>query len=233
MTVWNWKENKQERRITKQTRIDKVGFSSDDRTVFAWDSQNLSAWNVASGEALRPFRYPNIGSTYLDRLVLSPDGKFLARSILQQPVRVYEAGTWREVRRIGAGKVRVEGFTPDGKGLLLAGEDGIALWDIEQGKELYRIVEGGFSAFSPDGRTLLSADHWPGTIHLWETATGGERLSLVGHQVGDVAVAFRPDARVLVSGAADTQAFLWDVTGRSPDGVRRETRHSRERLRQL
>jgi RNA polymerase sigma factor (sigma-70 family) len=113
----------------------------------------------------------------------------------------------------------------------------LRVWDTPTRRLVLNLdgPQGGtnIAGFSRDGRTLISTSHWPGTIHFWETATGHERLSLAGHRLGDVTVTFRPDGRVLVSGAADTQGFLWDVTGRSPDGIRRETRHSPERLRQL
>ncbi len=74
---------------------------------------------------------------------------------------------------------------------------------------------------------------WSGMIRLWETATGRERLRLVGHMPGDVTVGFRADGRVLVSGGMDTQVFLWDVTSRTPDGVRHPTRHSSEQQGEL
>ncbi len=110
----------------------------------------------------------------------------------------------------------------------------VRIWDTATGRLVLDLDEkheiGGFSA---DGRTFVSTEFSTGTIHLWETATGRERLRLVGHGSGDKRIGFRPDGRVLVSGGADTQVFLWDITGRSPDGVRRETRHSPEQLRKL
>lgn len=89
------------------------------------------------------------------------------------------------------------------------------------------------AGFSPDGRAVASATYSTGTIHLWEIATGRERLRLRGHRLGDVRLAFRPDGRVLLSGGPDTQVFLWDVTGRAADGVWRDTRHPPERLSEL
>jgi WD40 repeat protein len=117
----------------------------------------------------------------------------------------------------------------------------LTLWDTATRRVVMEVVRKQFDkhgshqivGFSTDARMLISTTHWPGTIHLWETATGRERLRLQGHMAGDVRLCFRPDGRALVSGGADTQVFLWDVTGRAPDGVWRGTQHSPERLRQL
>src|SRR5207249_1681570 len=112
LCLWDWRTGKEERRIpTKQWRVNDVAFAQDDRTVFTWDTQHMSAWDAVSGRLLREFQYPNVGSTYLDGLALSPDGKFLARSIWGQPVRLYETATGRAVQQFRAGDVRVQAFS--------------------------------------------------------------------------------------------------------------------------
>jgi WD40 repeat protein len=96
----------------------------------------------------------------------------------------------------------------------------ITEWDDKHGAP--QIV-----GFSSDGRTLICQ------TSLRESSTGRERLRLVGHSPGVVTVAIRPDGRVLVRGGYDAQVLLWDVTGRMPDGVWRETHHSPEQLAEL
>jgi RNA polymerase sigma factor (sigma-70 family) len=90
-------------------------------------------------------------------------------------------------------------FSPDDK--VLAAESGfsVRLWDVATGKELptlgkhARVVNR--VTFSPGGR-LLAAVEWFDTIHLWEMATGRERL--VVNTGGNVtAIAFSPDGRFL------------------------------------
>ncbi|HEY7315336.1 MAG TPA: sigma-70 family RNA polymerase sigma factor [Gemmataceae bacterium] len=223
LSIWDWRDKKEERRIpSKQWRIERVGFGPDDRSVYAWDYQNLSTWDVASGEPLQPFRYPDpkkigVFSTYLDRLVLSPDGKRVARSIFKQPVRVYEAGTWSELQHFQAGKVRVEAFTPDGQGLLVSGEEGTILWDVTRGKEMYRIADGGVPAFSPDGRVLALCGYWDGAICLYDAVTGKRLRPLPGHEGSVDALAFSPDGRSIATRAfSDGKVHLWDARTGKP-----------------
>src|SRR5262249_30286556 len=128
------------------------------------------------------------------------------------------------LRQIPAGQESVWclAFCSDGKALACVCRDSaIGLLDVTTGKELWRIGDArhGISliAFSPDGKTLASAQGDVNrTIALWELATGKEAMRF--QQPADprsadavLALAFSPDGRILVSSRRDGMVYLWEV----------------------
>jgi WD40 repeat protein len=73
-------------------------------------------------------------------------------------------------------------------------------------------------AFSPDGRTLASADGslWSNitsTLKLWDVASGVERRGPVMTHEGPIySLAFAPDGKTVATASADQSVKLWDVT---------------------
>ena len=70
-------------------------------------------------------------------------------------------------------------------------------------------------AFSPDGKTLASAN-WDKTVRLWDLANRQPRGEpLTGHNDHVRSVAFSSDGKVLASGSDDETIRLWDVDANS------------------
>ncbi len=113
-------------------------------------------------------------------------------------------------------------------------QSGAGLWDVATGKPLTHLkLNRGTLRFSPDSRLLFNAT-MEGAIEVWEIATGQKRLNLQGHLPGEIlCLLFLQDRRSLVSGGADTQILLWDLTGRAPDGVWRTAQLPPEKQRAL
>src|SRR5262249_40958861 len=137
---------------------------------------------------------------------LTPDGKQIACGGGGAPrphpggIRLYEVATGKIVRGINSPHSRGDrlAFSPHGEtpfapggiprpplggGMQRLGRDGaqVRAWDVATGKERQTGLEGAWNelqiALSPDGRTLALASG----ISLRETATGGERAKLTGH----------------------------------------------------
>ena len=110
-------------------------------------------------------------------------------------------------------------FSPDGKHVLTAGNDHLAiLWEIETGREIRRF-KGHNSAlrsamFSPDSSFVLTSS-FDETARLWSTATGAEIRKLSLHDDKIISAAFSPDGCTIVTATAHGPIVIWETdTGR-------------------
>ena len=119
-------------------------------------------------------------------------------------------------------------FSPDGKRLAAAGEDGtVHVWEANAGWKEH-LLHGHSGkvlsvAFSPDGRLASeSADH---TVKIWDVAAEKEVFTLRGHDDVVRSAALGADGRRLASGGDDRVVKVWDAaTGREERGVRPDNR---------
>lgn len=150
----------------------------------------------------------------------SPRQDLLAIGSFQQ-VRLIDAKSLEEIKRFEnlTGKVNSIRFSHDGKTLIAAGGItglvGVATaWQIESGKELFRIEAHRDSLYaadlSPDGKTLATAGY-DKSVRLWNSETGAMRHSLVGHNQPIYDLDFSPDGATLVSASGDETLKVWDV----------------------
>lgn len=191
---------------------------------------------------LRPRLPKNASQVWVRSLGITADGSTVAVGLGQSGtathVQLWKAGSGDFIRQLECknGPIEWTGFSPDGRILAVSGRDflrswatTIHAWDVATWKEepqlattfaipSKEVVNFDFSdwlparlSFSPDGK-MLAANRQK-SVHVWEVASGSERLKLGERADPTTAVAFSPDGRSLASAGFDG-IQLWDVATR-------------------
>jgi WD40 repeat protein len=155
---------------------------------------------------------PTLTDDDLTLAVEAPDGALIATSSRQQPFRIWDGRTLKELPAWPGKQIeRTDSltFAPDGSILAATSPQCTQIWDVKPGKLRHKLPGLGWqsfaSTFSPDGKTLAVADGE--VVTLWNPATG-RVLHDFGHTYAVGALAFAPDGKSLISGASYTDRFI-------------------------
>ena len=236
LSVWDLQTRQEETRLGENEEKVRTAFSPTE-PLLAYTSGvrsgngdlhfSLHLWNTAARQMLAEIPLEGDGC---NGLVFSADGRTLATSTfsgLQNQITLWNmpAGTklasYNTAAEYAGAMATSLAFTPDLSLVAFgSGADArVQLMDLRAGRQLWSApVKSGFVmalAFSPDGKTLASAEGFNGKdIRLWEVATGKETGQLEGHSAWVNSMVFWPDGKTLASSSADQTIRTWDVASR-------------------
>jgi WD40 repeat protein len=185
--VWDVETGKPIRRLKQKGECLAIQFSPDGgRLLTVGADHRPTLWDANSGEELHKFPAQDEPVCY--DVVFTPDGKSIVTHAAFGDVRVWDAKTWGEVTTLKGPERVTENLadwrhlplavSPDGKWLAAGSESGFKVWATDDWKEQPGArTTATWLAFTPDGRTLLTAAHdctdgrWH-AVARWEAQTG-------------------------------------------------------------
>ncbi len=171
-------------------RVQDIAFSPDGaRLVSVADYDPMArVWQVATGQELGTLEqeYMCCGAAY------SPDGVVIATASSESHIQFWEAGTGRELYKLGGFGESVQqfAFSPDGGRLAVGGQSGIEIFDASS-RQVGQSWYAGYKTalgFSADGARLV----WGAQVR--DLTNGQLLLDLGGRTSGR---ALSPDGKVL------------------------------------
>ncbi len=228
VVLWNLAAGKILHTLTPGSVVRCLALSPDAKTLFtAGDNAAVLAWDVSLGKQLEN---KLTGSTdWLLAVASSPDGKTVAAGGFDGKLRLWDLASAKNQVEVAvqvpaaakappspATPVSALAFSPDGKTIVVGGQDAlIYVFQTADGK-LLRTMPGHTSAitslaFHPGGAVLVSASK-DRTLRLWNPATGQLIKALEGHTAWVQGVTFLVHGTRLASVSADQTVRLWDLT---------------------
>jgi WD40 repeat protein len=191
----------------------------------ATNDGHVHIWELSTGKVIQSFQGHNGGVL---AMCYSRDGKLLATGSFDGTARIWDI---RSGKALHALKLPPENLkpNPDGKMLphvfalafspdckkLATGDAGgaVRLWDVATGKEEAFIKPHrswlNWVDFSPDGKTIVSCEHRPGVLHLWDWQAKKERVLM--NKAWLSSAVFSPNGKLLGAGGTDCQVRIFDL----------------------
>ncbi len=172
--------------------------SATGRQVVGFHLYDVGGWRISAG--------------YIYGVSFSGDGRWMALTVANGKLFLWDTVTWEVVDQAAASLISVS-FSPDG-GWLATGEDQgiVRLWSArplrqvgEVGRHTARVKS---VAFSPDGREVASASD-DKTICLWNIGRRKLVTRIGTHTSPVLSVAFSPDGKQIISGEHDHSVRLY------------------------
>ncbi|MBI5823904.1 MAG: hypothetical protein HZB18_07755 [Chloroflexi bacterium] len=169
------------------------------------DTLPISANNV---DSVRELYYWSVGEN-VTSLAFSPDGTMIATSDSTGTVKIWRIWTTEVLMEIPG---LYASFSPDGRWIGTAGENGLVIYDALTGQKIRTLDEGSpfFSVlFSPDSQLIVGGTTY-GNFYIW-SVNDGEKQESSGRLGGDVRwLSFSRDG-ILLAAASNSKTYVWNL----------------------
>jgi WD40 repeat protein/predicted Ser/Thr protein kinase len=207
-----------------------LAYSPDGQRIASLDEKGILLWNAQTGSVVWALDENDNLVNVFERLTFSPDGKLLAVFDRRGTLKLVSAVDGREIRDLESppesqkwidgmwrDAIRKVAFSPDGSSLAVTRVGGkIQLLDVADGKVLVnfsrrspRPVSAFSVAFSADGKRIASADGYGAVV--WDVATAGEIVSIVGRSGAVYSVTYYPDGSRFATSGEDGLVRVFDA----------------------
>ncbi|PID38815.1 MAG: hypothetical protein CSB49_03650 [Proteobacteria bacterium] len=214
-------------------RVLRVAWSADGQTFAAVSGNAVGVWRVAP--TLQRAARGHTGM--ITAVAITPDGRFSASSGWYRTL-LWENEPARQVLQLAPKRMNALDFSPDGRRLVGAGQDGLVhIWELPTGRKR-RGLRGHSNAivdvqYDPRGGRFATTAR-DRTVRLWSAE--GRLLKTFELKGGPTAISFHPTKPLLKVATFDGPYLIQSIdldTGRVTGARPREGRRIRSKLKAL
>jgi WD40 repeat protein len=192
-------------------------FSPNGKTIALNTYRGVELWDIATKKKIQLCSVVGVGRA----IAFSPDGNILALGNISKVggsghISLCNPQTGKILEQLSGHSATHPNlfFSPEGDRLISAHDKTIIIWNLTSSlPRLHRSLPVASSTieFAPNGKTLASSDE-DGSISIWDTIQGTERLHLQTNITGAVNITFGSDGqRLIARDFKNSKITVWNI----------------------
>lgn len=217
--VWQIAGNQEIIQMKPSRLVQKLIFSQNGQYIAAVsggtrlsDSNDIQIWDVATGKEILHLEFERP----VRSIAFSSDNKYIFTNVylVNPSFKMWEINSGRTIFQIES---EVNDFIlhPNGHYLALAGNGGVLIWDLFNGKEIRALKIDKTSVehitYSPDGRYIATTSKDEIT-QIWEIDSAKEIMKIKSTDPWLSGINFSPDGKYIGTAMKDHTARIWNIS---------------------